>query len=102
VRGRKPVRATGNRFPVAGLFAGIGGIELGLRRSGHETRLMCENDPGANAVLSARFPEVDLREDVCQLRSLPKDIELLTAGFPCQDSSIGNPYRGFESLPLRH
>src|SRR6266571_1346438 len=37
----------------AGLFAGIGGIELGLSRSGHETDLLCEIDPAAGAVLDA-------------------------------------------------
>jgi hypothetical protein len=30
---------------VAGLFAGIGGIELGLHRAGHTTELLCERGP---------------------------------------------------------
>jgi len=29
---------------IAGLFAGIGGLELGLARSGHNARLLCEID----------------------------------------------------------
>src|SRR6187549_1118062 len=29
---------------VAGLFAGVGGIELGLHRAGHEAALLCELD----------------------------------------------------------
>ena len=33
-----PVR----QLRVAGLFAGIGGIELGLQRAGHEGVLLCE------------------------------------------------------------
>lgn len=78
-------------LPTVGLFAGIGGIELGMQRAGHETLLLCENDPGARAVLWAHFPKADQREDVCELRSLPKETQLLTAGFPCQDlSQAGN------------
>jgi DNA (cytosine-5)-methyltransferase 1 len=74
-------------FGVAGLFAGIGGIELGLRRAGHESRLLCELDPGASAVLADRFPGVELHGDVRSLLTLARDVELLTAGFPCQDLS---------------
>jgi DNA (cytosine-5)-methyltransferase 1 len=72
---------------VAGLFAGVGGLERGLTRAGHETALLCENDPGAMAVLEARFEETDFHEDVCTLRRLPRETTLLAAGFPCQDLS---------------
>jgi DNA (cytosine-5)-methyltransferase 1 len=72
---------------VAGLFAGIGGIERGLSRAGHRTAMLCENEPTAKAVLSARFPSVSLHDDVCTLRSLPPDVTLISAGFPCQDLS---------------
>lgn len=81
-------------LPVAGLFAGIGGIELGLNRAGHESLLFCENDRGASAVLEARFSGVQLQSDVCALRSLPKETQLLTAGFPCQDLSQAGMTRG--------
>jgi DNA (cytosine-5)-methyltransferase 1 len=72
---------------VAGLFAGVGGIELGLSRAGHECRLLCENDLGAIAVLRRRFSEVPLHDDVRTLDDLPPNIDLLAAGFPCQDLS---------------
>ena len=71
---------------VAALFAGIGGIERGLHHSGHQTVLLCEIEPAAQAVLRKRFPHVELRADVRELRSLP-DVDLVTAGFPCQDLS---------------
>jgi DNA (cytosine-5)-methyltransferase 1 len=71
---------------VAGLFAGIGGIELGLHHAGHRSVLLNEIEPGAQAVLRARFPGVELTGDVCDLRSLP-DVDLVAAGFPCQDLS---------------
>lgn len=75
------------QLKTAGLFAGIGGVELGLGRNGHESTLLCEFDPGANAVLDARFPSVARQGDVRQLRKLPRGTELITAGFPCQDLS---------------
>lgn len=72
---------------VAGLFAGIGGIELGLHASGHVALLLCESSAPARAVLDERFPGVEQHDDVTTLPSLPEGIEVLTAGFPCQDLS---------------
>jgi DNA (cytosine-5)-methyltransferase 1 len=81
---------------VVGLFAGIGGIELGLRRSGHDTALLCEIDPGAKAVLEDRFKDLSLHDDVRTLRSLPSGTELIAAGFPCQDLSQAGKTAGIE------
>jgi DNA (cytosine-5)-methyltransferase 1 len=72
---------------VAGLFAGVGGIELGLEKAGLETSLLCEIDPRAQAVLEQRFPGVRVEPDVSTIARLPNGIDLLTAGFPCQDLS---------------
>ena len=55
---------------VAGLFAGIGGFELGFAAAGLETSLVCDVLPTSKAVLGARFPNVEFREDVRDLRSL--------------------------------
>ncbi|MEO8381330.1 MAG: DNA (cytosine-5-)-methyltransferase [Acidobacteriota bacterium] len=74
-------------MPTVGLFAGVGGVELGLSRADHETLLLCEFDSAAAAVLADRFPGTQLAHDVRDLRLLPKATELLTAGFPCQDLS---------------
>lgn len=81
-------------FVVAGLFAGVGGIELGLRRAGHEAALLCEFDAGASAVLEHRFPGVPLHGDVRTLSSLPRQVDLLAAGFPCQDLSQAGQTKG--------
>jgi DNA (cytosine-5)-methyltransferase 1 len=80
---------------VAGLFAGIGGIELGLHHAGHRSVLLNEIEPGAQAVLRARFPDVDLTGDVGDLDSLP-DVDLVAAGFPCQDLSQAGRTLGIE------
>ncbi|MFC9994682.1 DNA cytosine methyltransferase [Nocardia sp. NPDC127526] len=72
---------------MVGLFAGIGGLELGLSAHGFRSELLCEIDAGAQAVLGAHFPGVALHSDVTRLRSLPGGTELVAAGFPCQDLS---------------
>lgn len=72
---------------VAGLFAGIGGLESGLAAAGHETRLLCEIWEPARAVLAARMPNVPCKSDIRDLKTLPRDVELVAAGFPCQDLS---------------
>jgi DNA (cytosine-5)-methyltransferase 1 len=81
---------------AVGLFAGIGGIELGLGRAGHESLLLCEIEQGARAVLDARFPGVAKKDDVTTLRALPVETELLAAGFPCQDLSQAGKTVGIE------
>jgi DNA (cytosine-5)-methyltransferase 1 len=76
---------------TAALFAGIGGLELGFQRAGHEAVVFSEIWGPAVAVLSARFPEVRNLGDIRDVRTLPHNVELVTAGFPCQDlSQAGN------------
>lgn len=85
---------------VAGLFAGIGGFELGLSRAGHDPGLLCEIWDPAVAVLEHRFPDVPLVRDVCDLASdvrlIPADVTLLTAGFPCTDLSQAGMMAGIK------
>ncbi|HWC35944.1 MAG TPA: DNA (cytosine-5-)-methyltransferase [Mycobacteriales bacterium] len=76
---------------IAGLFAGIGGIERGFQRALGEdnvtTELLCENWGPALAVLRKRFEPAAWHEDVRDLRRLPRRLDVLTLGFPCTDLS---------------
>lgn len=83
------------KHSIAGLFAGIGGLERGLARAGHVTTLLCENDPAASAVLQHRF-DISHHDDVRTLKSLPKQTTLVVAGFPCQDLSQAGKTAGIE------
>jgi DNA (cytosine-5)-methyltransferase 1 len=75
----------GRRLTVAGLFSGIGGIEQGFHQAGHETALLCELDPAAARVLEHHF-SASVAADVRELRSVG-EVDVVTAGFPCQDLS---------------
>jgi DNA (cytosine-5)-methyltransferase 1 len=74
---------------IGSLFTGIGGFEVGLAQASNdfEAVLVCDNLATSQAVLRQRFPNAKLEPDVTKLRSLPLDVELVTAGFPCQDLS---------------
>ncbi len=75
---------------IVGLFAGIGGLELGLKSAGHQVHALAENDPFASAVLASRLEDVPNLGDVAAMANLPA-CDLVTCGFPCQDlSPAGN------------
>lgn len=83
-------RRVATLFRIAGLFAGIGGIEAGFRQSFGsrlETTLLCESWEPAQTVLKERFRDTVIHPDIRDLRSLPSDIDLVAAGFPCTDLS---------------
>lgn len=101
MRSSRTLNETGNPSPrnVTALFAGIGGLELGLSASGHRTTLFCEIDEGAKAVLESRFPGIPIVADVRDRRTLLLNIDtastFLTAGFPCTDLSQAGLTLGF-------
>lgn len=72
---------------VAGLFSGIGGLELPFRDHQATTELLCDSWESALSVLRIHFPRVPLHHDVRDLDVLPKGLDVLTAGFPCTDLS---------------
>lgn len=77
-----------NEVRAVGLFAGIGGIELGLQRGlGAEAVTLCEYWDPAQTVLRSRFPDAGVTDDVREFRSVPTGTTILTAGFPCTDLS---------------
>lgn len=97
-QGRTAKRA--RKLETAGLFAGIGGFELGLARADHRARVFCEIDPAAQAVLKHQFAKIPIVSDVTKIgelcEAIPREVELLTAGFPCQDLSQAGSSAGID------
>jgi len=70
------------------LFAGIGGLDLGLERAGMECRWQVEINPFCQKVLAKHWPEVKRYGDIRQLDfSELERVDLIAGGFPCQDVS---------------
>lgn len=81
---------TSQGLNVVSLFAGIGGFERAFQKVGAKTSLMCEIDPVAKYVLANRLKGTEIVDDVRDVDVLPKGVDVLCAGFPCQDiSSVG-------------
>jgi DNA (cytosine-5)-methyltransferase 1 len=79
---------------VGSLFSGIGGFERAFGGI-DENVMMCEVDAACRSVLSKRFNDIPIHEDVRKLISLPR-IDVLVAGFPCQDLSPAGRTRGID------
>ena len=65
------------------LFAGIGGMDLGLERAGMECAWQVEIDPYCQRVLKKHWPDVPKFGDIkdCGVSNL-EPVDLICGGFP--------------------
>jgi DNA (cytosine-5)-methyltransferase 1 len=81
------------------LFAGAGGLAVGLEKAGLSNILLSEIDKNACATLRKNRPEWNVIEgDVANIdfTSFKGKVDVLTGGFPCQAFSFAGKRLGFE------
>ncbi|MEV4140558.1 DNA cytosine methyltransferase [Dactylosporangium sp. NPDC049742] len=84
---------------VLELFAGIGGLSLGLQRAGMRIVGHVEINPYCRAVLHKHWPEVpshdDVRTAIAWWRSTDRPrVDVVAGGYPCQGESLLGHRRG--------
>jgi DNA (cytosine-5)-methyltransferase 1 len=91
------------KLRVGDLFAGIGGMSLGLERTGgFKTAFFCEYAAFPQKVLRKHWPDVPIYSDICDLTAERLDadgigrIDILTGGYPCQPFSHAGKRLGAE------
>ena len=77
------------------LFAGIGGIDLGLERAGWTCRWQVEWDEWCQRVLAKHWPDIPRYGDITAVDwSGVERVDLLAGGFPCQPFSLAGKRQG--------
>lgn len=95
----EPAAAPEGAYTVAELFAGAGGLALGMEKAGLHCVLLNEVNREACATLRKNRPHWNVIEgDVATLdfHHLQGKIDVLTGGFPCQAFSYAGKKLGFE------
>ncbi|MFJ9694916.1 DNA cytosine methyltransferase [Kitasatospora sp. NPDC101183] len=86
-------------MPILELCAGYGGLGMAVEQlTGDHVAFVAESDPAASAVLAERFPGVSNVGDITAYdwRKLIGHVDIITAGFPCQDISTAGQGAGID------
>lgn len=87
-------------FTFIDLFAGIGGFRLAMQDCGGRCVYSSEFDDAAKQTYYENYGEVPFGDITKQENKdfIPKDFDVLCAGFPCQAFSIAGYRKGFEDV----
>ena len=88
-----------NGFTFIDLFAGIGGFHQGLSANGGRCVFASEWDKYAQETYKANYPDTPLYGDITLKETkdaVPKNFDVLCAGFPCQAFSNAGLKKGFD------
>jgi DNA (cytosine-5)-methyltransferase 1 len=88
-------------YSLIELFAGGGGLAIGLEKAGFKSLLLNEKDKYACSTLRHNRPHWNvLEKDIAKVSftSYCGHVDLLTGGFPCQPFSSAGKQLGFEDM----
>lgn len=88
-----------NKIHHLDLFSGIGGFALGLQMADkdfYQTIGFCEINAYCAEVLEKNFSGIPICRDIRELKTKGMQVDLITAGFPCQDLSITGKKAGLK------
>jgi len=84
-------------YSVIELFAGAGGLALGLERAGLKAKMLVEIDKHCVATLRKNRPEWNIvAGDIAKVSFKGVSADIVTGGFPCQAFSYAGKRLGFE------
>ncbi|MGB3238087.1 MAG: DNA (cytosine-5-)-methyltransferase [Geitlerinemataceae cyanobacterium] len=86
-------------FSAIELFAGCGGMALGLENAGLQTKLLAEIDRDCVNTLQLNRPHWNvIHDDVAKIDFTPyrDTVDIVAGGFPCQSFSYAGYGKGFE------
>jgi DNA (cytosine-5)-methyltransferase 1 len=85
------------KLTFGSLFAGIGGMDLGLERAGMACRWQVEIDPFCQKVLEKHWPHVRRHGDIRTVDGAELEwVDVIAGGFPCQDISYAGKGAGID------
>jgi len=86
-----------SKYKTVELFAGAGGLALGLENAGFSHELLVEIDKNAAATLKKNRPKWNVScDDAKNVKYKKGQAEIVTGGFPCQAFSFAGKKLGFE------
>jgi len=94
-----------SKYSVVELFAGAGGLALGLEQAGFETKALLEIDKWACETLKKNRPNWNIiQEDITKISQIGikqyleenEEIDLLSGGYPCQSFSYAGNRLGID------
>ena len=89
--------APNNKYSVIELFAGAGGLAVGLEKAGLKCVALNEIDKWACQTLRKNRPQWNIIEDDiknCSFKSYKNEVDVVTGGFPCQAFSYAGKKLG--------